>query len=91
MGSVGHIEVGELWIQDAVKRGMLTVKKVKGGDNPADILTKHVDRGMIQQHCNYLRVLSESGRRTQPPPLPADALPAELQQYQEAGSGRVLT
>ena len=68
MGRVRHIEVGELWIQDAVKRRMLTVNKVKGDYNQADILTKHVDRGKIHQHCNYLRVLPESGR--------ADAAPA---------------
>ena len=44
MGKVRHIEVGELWIQDAVRNKALTVHKVKGDDNPADILTKyHVD------------------------------------------------
>ena len=38
-GRVRHVEVGELWGQDAVKNKVLTVNKVKGGDNPADILT----------------------------------------------------
>ena len=38
MGRVRHVEVSELWIQDAVKSKMLTVNKVKGEDNPADIL-----------------------------------------------------
>ena len=45
MGRVRHIEVGELWIQDAVKNKVLTVNKVKGEDHPADILTKHIDQG----------------------------------------------
>ena len=67
MGRVRHIEVGELWIQDAVKRGMLTMKKVKGDDNPAGILTKHVDRGKIHQYCNYLRVLPDNGRADSAP------------------------
>ena len=34
-----HVEVGELWIQDAVKNKLLTVNKVWGEENPADILT----------------------------------------------------
>ena len=29
MGRVRHMEVGELWIQDAVKNKVLTVNKVK--------------------------------------------------------------
>ena len=39
MAKVRHIEVGELWIQDAVRNKVLIVNKVKGDDNPADILT----------------------------------------------------
>ena len=34
MGRVRHIEVGELWIQDAVKQRKITVSKVKGEENP---------------------------------------------------------
>ena len=29
MGTVRHIEVGELWIQDAVRNNVLTVNKLK--------------------------------------------------------------
>ena len=47
IGRVRHIEVGELWIQDAVKRGVLSVQKVKGEYNPADILIKYVDKKEI--------------------------------------------
>ena len=34
MGRVRHIEVGELWIQDAVKQRKTTVSNVKGDENP---------------------------------------------------------
>ena len=67
MGRVRHIEVGELWIQDAVRHRKMTVSKVKGEENPLDILTKHVDRGKIQEHCNRSRVLPEEGRADSAP------------------------
>ena len=47
MGRVRHVEVGEVWVQDAVKNKVLTVNKVKGEDNPADILTKYIGQGKI--------------------------------------------
>ena len=62
MGKVRHIEVGELWIQDAVRNKVLTVNKVKGDDNPADILTKYIEQGKIHQHCHGMRLVPESGR-----------------------------
>ena len=57
-----HIEVGELWIQDAVRIKVLTVNKVKGEDNPADILTKYIEQGKIHQHCHGMRLVPEVGR-----------------------------
>ena len=65
-GTVRHIEVSELWIQDAVRNKVLTVNKVKGGDNPADILTKHIDQGNFHQHCRGMRLVPEGGRPTRP-------------------------
>ena len=62
MGRVRHIEVGELWIQDAVKAKLLTVNKVKGEDNPAGILTKHVEHVKTQQHCHFMGLVPECGR-----------------------------
>ena len=67
LGRVRHVEVGELWIQDAVKQKRLTVQKVLGEENPADILTKYVDKGKIHQHCNFLRTVPESGRAESAP------------------------
>ena len=62
IGRVRHVEVGELWIQDAVNNKVLTVNKVKGEDNPADIQTKYIDQGMIHQHCHGMRLVPEAGR-----------------------------
>ncbi len=62
MGKVRHVEVSELWIQDAVRNNVLTVNKVKGEDNPADILTKYIEQGKIHQHCHGMRLVPEGGR-----------------------------
>ena len=62
IGKVRHIEMGELWIQDAVRNKVLTVNKVKGEDNPADILTKYIEQGKIHQHCHGMRLVPEGGR-----------------------------
>ena len=70
MGKVRHIEVSELWIQDAVRNKVLTVNKVKGDDNPAGIRTKYIEQGKIHQHCHGMRLVPEGGR---PDSAPATA------------------
>ena len=62
IGRARHIEVGELWIQDAVKAKLLIVNKVKGEDIPAAILTKHVEHTKTQQHCHFMGLVPECGR-----------------------------
>jgi hypothetical protein len=62
LGRVRHVEVGELWIQDTVKQMRMPIGKVAGEENPVDILTKHVDRGKIREHCNRSRMSQEVGR-----------------------------
>ena len=67
MAKVRHIEVGELWIQDAVRNKVLTVNKVKGEYSPADILTKYLEQGQIHQHCHGMRLVPEVGRSESAP------------------------
>ncbi len=38
-----RIEVRKLWVQDRVAKGELSIVNVKGEENVADGLTKHVD------------------------------------------------
>jgi hypothetical protein len=42
LGKVRHMDTKFLWIQDLVKTGRLSVLKVKGTENPADVGTKHL-------------------------------------------------
>ncbi len=49
-GRVGHVEVRERWAQEKVRRGELSIIKVRGEDNVADGLTKHVDRSKLEKY-----------------------------------------
>ena len=61
-GRIRHIEVRELWVQEKVKRGELVVMKVKGEDNVADGLTKHVDKGKMEKYMSSCGVRFAGGR-----------------------------
>ena len=41
LGKLRHIDTHTLWLQQAVRNRRLTIHKVLGDENPADLLTKH--------------------------------------------------
>ena len=43
LGKIRHLAVGDLWIQQRVKDGVLRIGKIPGKDNPADLMTKALD------------------------------------------------
>ena len=62
VGRVRHIEVRELWVQEKVNRGELTIVKVKGEDNVADGLTKHVGRAKMDKYMAMCGIRFAKGR-----------------------------
>ena len=68
-GRVRHIEVRELWVQERVARGELKIVKVKGEDNVADGLTKHVDKQKMEQYLKACGFVKRSGRHESSPAL----------------------
>ena len=42
-----HIEIQNLWVQQLVRNGLVRLVKVSTHENPADILTKHVNRSWL--------------------------------------------
>ena len=40
VGKVRHVEVRELWLQDAVRKKRLALASIEGTKNPSDVLTK---------------------------------------------------
>ena len=54
-GKMRHMNVKSLWLQDKSVQKILDYKKVKGEENPADGLTKHVRQELLER---YLRMES---------------------------------
>ena len=40
VGKVCHVQVRELWLQDAVRKSRVSIGKIEGTKNPADVVTK---------------------------------------------------
>ena len=60
VGRVRHLAVGQLWVQERLRDGNFTLHKVSGPDNPADLLTKHLEAATLQKHLRALAVVPES-------------------------------
>ena len=68
-GKVRHLDSRELWIQERVARGDIMIKKVRGEDNVADGLTKHVDKQKMDQYLRECGFVGRSGRHESSPTL----------------------
>ena len=42
LGKLRHLETHTLWVQEKVRTGAITLKKVWGEVNPADLFKKHL-------------------------------------------------
>ena len=67
IGRVRHLAVGQLWVQEGLRRGDFTLFKVQGDRNPADILTKCLPREVLDRHLSKLNVHRVDGRAATAP------------------------
>ena len=49
-----HINVKSLWLQEKEVQDELSYEKVRGGDNPADDLTKHVRQELAEKYATVV-------------------------------------
>ena len=56
LGRVRHLEVRFLWLQEAVAKNKLELRKVLGKINPADLLTKILSLADVQGHLGRVWV-----------------------------------
>ena len=61
--------MADLWIQDKVRAKDFQLLKVLGAENPADMLTKHVNRETINKHMVKCHLYFEAGRAESAPAL----------------------
>jgi hypothetical protein len=62
IGRVRHLAVGQLWVQEGLRRGDFKLFKVPGVENPADLLTKHLTRDAVDRHLASMALHRLSGR-----------------------------
>jgi len=67
LGKLRHLDCEDLWIQAKVREKEVTLIKVLGAVNPADILTKYLDRKTLDAALITMRMVSESGRAASAP------------------------
>ena len=69
LGKVRHLAVADLWLQDRIRKKDFYLVKVLGADNPADLLTKNLDRPTMQKHMDKLGLKVEEGRAGSAPSI----------------------
>ena len=62
VGKIRHLDVTDLWCQEKVRTGAVTLHKVLGADNPADIMTKYTDRAILEKMLGLMNLRQMSGR-----------------------------
>ena len=62
LGKVRHISVAYLWLQERIANNDLQFFKCKGTENPADLLTKHVNSDVLVKCMAHINLGVETGR-----------------------------
>ncbi len=73
LGKLKHISVQWLWVQQIAKRKELGYDKVKGQMNPADAMTKHLTRQVMENHIDRMNCMFAAGRAAEAPQMAKDA------------------
>jgi hypothetical protein len=61
-GRLRHVRVGKLWIQQVQEDGDLRYRKVKGTQNPADMITKYLNNSEITKYLVMVGIDARTGR-----------------------------
>ena len=83
LGKMRHIEVRELWLQHEVLKGVVKVVKIPGEQNPADLMTKFLNRSDIASRLAHLDLHATEGN-----PVKADRV--ALGQEEDMQSRRLV-
>ena len=67
LGQLRHLETNQLWIQDRIHKGDISLEKVEGKKNIADALTKYADGEMNEVHKEGCRIVVRGGRHVLAP------------------------
>ena len=62
LGKTRHVAVHLLWVQERVRSGDITLLRVRGDSNVADLLTKHLDSAKMNKFLELLGAKFSEGR-----------------------------
>ena len=62
LGKIRHLETGSLWLQEAVRKKQIGILKVKGTENPSDLMTKFTDFGTLDKLSAVMGLEVRAGR-----------------------------
>ena len=69
LGKVRHIAVHLLWLQEKVRNKEVSLIKIDGSKNPADLFTKYLDGTPVDRCTSELGMTAELGRSSAAPAL----------------------
>ena len=67
LGKVRHLDVTDLWVQEKIRSKAVELRKVAGASNPADILTKYVERPTLEAALKFMNLEKMEGRAATAP------------------------
>ena len=56
IGKMRHLDVNELWLQEAIRKKKFEIVKVHRADNTSHIAKKHVPAETLQKHIKELKI-----------------------------------
>ena len=62
LGKIRHLDVTDLWCQEQVRLGTVSLHKVLGTENPADIMTKYIDAATLNKMLGLMNLRRMEGR-----------------------------
>ena len=62
LGKIRHLDVTDLWCQEKVRNGAVSLHKVLGSENPADIMTKYTDKAILEKMLGLVNMKAMSDR-----------------------------
>ena len=81
MGKVRHLAVGQLWVQSKVRDRSISLHKVLGANNPADLFTKHLNRTQMEHCLGMIQANFAPGRPSVSPQVAAEVEPFLMTGY----------
>ena len=75
LGKIRHLDVTDLWCQEQVRLGKVSLHKVLGSENPADIMTKYTDSATLKKMLELMHLRRLDGRAECAPAVAASATP----------------